>query len=63
MSPKHEHVTLALTVEGVEELRSFVWELRQIADRMRVDACPHAEALGHALDRFTDEPEPRNDKP
>ena len=55
-------LTLHLTVDGFEEFRLFVWELRQLADKMRVEACPHAEALEHALDRFTDNLEDKGEQ-
>ena len=47
-------------IADVEEFRLFVWELRMLADEMRVVADPYAERLEHALDRFTDEPEERD---
>ena len=51
------HATLTVRVADMEEFRLFVWELRMLADEMRVAADPYAERLEHALDRFTDEPE------
>ena len=59
-------VVMTLRLADVERFRLFLWELRQIADKMRVEACPHADALEHAVDRMTagergdqpEEPEP-----
>jgi len=50
-------VTLTIRIADVEAFRLFVWELRMLADEMRVAADPYAERLEHALDRFTDEPD------
>lgn len=47
------HFTLRLA--DLPEMRLFVWELRQLADEMRVAADPYAERLERALDRFTDD--------
>lgn len=52
-------VIAVVRIADVEEFRLFVWELRMLADEMRVAADPYAERLEHALDRFTDEPEER----
>jgi hypothetical protein len=49
-----------IRIADVEEFRLFVWELRMLADEMRVAADPYAERLENALDRFTDEPEERD---
>jgi hypothetical protein len=56
------HVTVTIRLADAEPFRLLVWELRMLADRMRIEASPHAEALENALDRFTapvgdDEPE------
>ena len=45
-------VVMTLRLADVERFRLFLWELRQIADKMRVEACPHGEALEHAVERF-----------
>jgi hypothetical protein len=37
-----------------ERFRLFVWELHQLAEKMRIEACPHAEALERAVDRLLD---------
>ena len=52
---------LTVRVADIEEFRLFVWELRMLADEMRVAADPYAERLERALDRFTDDPEERHD--
>ena len=59
-------VTAVIRIADAERFRLFLWELREVADRMRVEACPHAEALERAVDRFIEggdddrpvEPEP-----
>jgi hypothetical protein len=38
----------------VPEVKLFIWELRMLADEMRVAASPYAERLERALDRFTE---------
>lgn len=50
-------VTVTLRLADVPEMKLLLWELRQLADEMRVSADPYAERLERALDRFTDEPE------
>jgi hypothetical protein len=50
---------IEVRIADVEEFRLVVWELRMLADEMRVAADPYAERLERALDRFTDEPEDR----
>jgi len=45
-------VIAIVRIADAERFRLFLWELRQIADKMRVEACPHGEALEHAVDRF-----------
>jgi hypothetical protein len=47
------HLTLTVRFADIEKFRALVWELRMLADRMRAEASPHADALEHALDRFT----------
>lgn len=51
-------VEMTIRIADIEEFRLFVWELRMLVDEMRVSADPYAERLEHALDRFTDDPEP-----
>ena len=53
-------VDFEIRIADVEEFRLFVWELRMLADEMRVVADPYAERLDRAVDRFTDEPEERS---
>lgn len=48
---------LVVKLADVEEFRLVVWELRMLADEMRVASSPYAERLERALDRFADEPE------
>lgn len=45
--------TLTMRLADIDRFRMLCWELRMLADKMRVEASPHAEALEHALDRFT----------
>jgi aminoglycoside phosphotransferase len=45
---------LTIRITDAEAFRLFVWELRVLADQMRVEACPHRDALEHALDRLMD---------
>jgi hypothetical protein len=52
-----EVVIGTIRIADLSEFRLFVWELRMLADEMRVGADPYAERLERALDRFTDEPE------
>jgi hypothetical protein len=52
-----DKVELTIRIADIEAMRLFVWELRMLADQMRVAADPFAERLEHALDRFTDDPE------
>jgi hypothetical protein len=52
-------VVAVVRIADVEEFRLLIWELRMLADDMRVAADPYAERLERALDRFTDEPEER----
>jgi hypothetical protein len=52
---------ITIRIADVEEFRLFVWELRTLADEMRVVADPFAERLERAVDRFTDNPEERPD--
>ena len=48
------HITMTLRVADIDRFRLLVWELRMLADRMRVEASPHAEALERIVDRFAD---------
>ena len=48
------HLTMTLRVADIDRFRLCVWELRMLADRMRVVASPHAEALERIVDRFAD---------
>jgi hypothetical protein len=50
---------LTIRIADMEAFRLLVWELRMLADEMRVAADPYAERLERALDRFTDEPDKR----
>lgn len=43
-----------LQIRDLDHFRLFVWELRMLADRMRIEACPHAEALERLVDRLMD---------
>ena len=52
-------LTMTVRILDMEEFRLFVWELRMLADEMRVSADPFAERLERAIDRFTDDPEER----
>jgi hypothetical protein len=45
--------SLIIRIVDIEPMRLFIWELRMLADQMRVEANPAAERLEHALDRFT----------
>lgn len=54
-----ETITMTIRIADVEEFRLLVWELRMLADEMRVAADPYAERLERSLDRFTDEPDER----
>ena len=47
-------VMAIIRIRDAERFRLFLWELQQIADKMRVEACPHASALARAVDRFVD---------
>ena len=47
-------VTATVYIGDAEQFRLFLWELRELADKMRVEACPHGDALAHAVDRFVD---------
>ena len=47
-------LTLTVRVADLDRWRLFIWEMRMLADAMRVEACPHAEALERAVDRFMD---------
>ena len=49
-----EVARLVVSVKDLEPMKLLVWELRMLADRMRVEASPHAEALERLVDRFTD---------
>ena len=50
-------VTVTLRLGDVREFKLLLWELRMLADEMRVAADPYADRLERALDRFTDEPD------
>lgn len=39
-------------IADIKEFQLLVWELVALADKMRVEACPHAEALESAIKRF-----------
>ena len=45
---------MTVRIADAERFRLFVWELRMLADRMRVMANPEAEALERLVDRFSD---------
>ena len=45
-------LTLTIRFSDLKPVRLLVWELRQLADKLRVEASPHAETLENALDRF-----------
>ena len=47
-------VVATIRLADLDKFRLLVWELRMLADEMRVSADPYAERLEHALDRFTD---------
>lgn len=49
-----ERLIVTLRFSEIDKFRALIWELRMLCDRMRVEASPHADALEHALDRFTD---------
>lgn len=51
------HLVTTIRLADLEEFRLLIWELRMLADEMRVAADPYAERLERAVDRFTDEPE------
>lgn len=53
-------VTVTVRLADMPESRLFVWELRQLADEMRVAADPFAARLERALDRFMDPPDERD---
>ena len=48
---------LTIRIADIDAVRLFVWELRMLADEMRVAADPYSDRLEHALDRFTADPE------
>jgi len=43
---------VTLRVRDIDRMRLFAWELRMLADEMRVMASPHAERLEQIVDRF-----------
>lgn len=45
---------LTIRVADIDRFRLLVWEMRMLADRMRVEASPHAEALERILNRWAD---------
>lgn len=49
--------TFVVRIADMKEARALIWELRQLADEMRVAADPYAERLEHALDRFAAGPD------
>lgn len=62
-------VTIRFRIElrDLPRVKAFVWELRQIEQRLRIGAHPEAEVLEHSLDRFladmtADESEPTSDE-
>jgi hypothetical protein len=50
---------ITVRLSDVPEFKLCIWELRMLADEMRVAASPYAERLEHVLDRFTDAPDDR----
>lgn len=44
---------IAIRIRDLERFRLFVWELRQLADRMRIEESPYADTLERLLDRLT----------
>jgi hypothetical protein len=47
-------VTMTIRLRDIDRFRLFIWELRMLADQMRVMASPHSEALERAIDRFVE---------
>jgi hypothetical protein len=47
-------LSVTMRFRDLDRYRMFVWELNQLADRMRVEASPYAEPLEHAIGRFID---------
>ena len=41
-----------LRIADLERFRLFLWELRELADRMQIEACPHGDFLAHLVERF-----------
>lgn len=56
-------VVMTVRISELEQFRQFVWELRMLADRMRVEASPHAEALERSLERFMDSTNKDDEEP
>lgn len=54
-------VSMTIRIADIPEFQLFVWELRMLADDMRVAASPFAERLEHAVDRLTDDPDQRGE--
>jgi hypothetical protein len=50
---------ITVRLSDVPEFKLCVWELRMLADEMRVSASPYAERLERVLDRFMDLPDDR----
>ena len=46
---------IVIRVRDLPRIRLLVWELRQLADRLRAEGSPHADTLDRLLDRLTGE--------
>jgi hypothetical protein len=47
-------LTVTIRVRDIDRMRLLAWELRMLADEMRVMASPHAERLERIVGRFLD---------
>ena len=45
-------IEAVIRIADIKEFRLLVWELVALHDKMRVEACPHAQALEDAIKRF-----------
>lgn len=57
MVPEADAVTkvvaeIAVRIRDLSRFRLWVWELRQLAERLRSEGSPHADTLDRLLDRI-----------